>query len=87
MSEGDLLTRNVRMRMRPIADSAQSGIDQRIHPDLRVRRRVREDDQPLVIDGVMYLATMYNRVVALDADTGKEIWVKDLGVTPSTRGL
>ena len=42
---------------------------------------------PLVIDGVMYLATMYNRVVALDADTGKEIWVKDIGNTPSTRGL
>jgi hypothetical protein len=29
--------------------------------------------------------TMYNRVVALDADTGKEIWVKDFGNTPSTR--
>jgi glucose dehydrogenase len=42
---------------------------------------------PLVIDGVMYMATMYNRVVALDADTGKEIWVKDIGRTPSTRGL
>ena len=42
---------------------------------------------PLVVDGVMYLATLYNRVVALDADTGKEIWVKDIGHTPSTRGL
>ena len=42
---------------------------------------------PLVIDGVMYLGTMYNRVVALDAETGKEIWVKDVGHTPSTRGI
>ncbi len=42
---------------------------------------------PLVVDGVMYMATMYNRVVALDADTGKEIWVKDIGHTPSTRGI
>jgi quinoprotein glucose dehydrogenase len=42
---------------------------------------------PLVVDGVMYLATMYNRVVALDADTGKEIWVKEIGHTPSTRGI
>ena len=42
---------------------------------------------PLVIDGVMYMGTMYNRVVALDADTGKEIWVKDIGHTPSTRGI
>jgi glucose dehydrogenase len=42
---------------------------------------------PLVIDGVMYMGTMYNRIVALDADTGKEIWVKDVGHTPSTRGI
>ena len=28
---------------------------------------------PLVIDGVMYLGTMYNRVVALDAETGKAL--------------
>ena len=42
---------------------------------------------PLVVDGVMYMGTMYNRVVALDADTGKEIWVKDIGNTPSTRGI
>ncbi|MGH9319972.1 MAG: pyrroloquinoline quinone-dependent dehydrogenase [Vicinamibacteria bacterium] len=32
---------------------------------------------PLVIDGVMYLTTSYNRVIALDPDTGKEIWVFD----------
>jgi glucose dehydrogenase len=42
---------------------------------------------PLVVDGVMFMATAYNRVVALDADTGKEIWVKDIGQTPSIRGL
>ena len=42
---------------------------------------------PLVVDGVMYMGTMYNRVVALDAETGKEIWVKDVGHTPSTRGI
>ena len=33
------------------------------------------------------MGTMYNRIVALDADTGKEIWVKDVGHTPSTRGI
>jgi quinoprotein glucose dehydrogenase len=42
---------------------------------------------PLVVDGVMYMGTMYNRIVALDADSGKEIWVKDVGHTPSTRGI
>jgi quinoprotein glucose dehydrogenase len=42
---------------------------------------------PLVVDGVMYMATAYNRIVALDADTGRELWVRDLGQTPSTRGI
>lgn len=42
---------------------------------------------PLVVNGVMYLATAYNRIVALEADTGREIWVKDVGHAPSTRGL
>src|SRR5437773_2097049 len=32
---------------------------------------------PLMIDNVLYLVTPYNRVVALDADTGAEIWAFD----------
>ncbi len=32
---------------------------------------------PLMIDNVLYLSTMYNRVVALDAETGKELWSYD----------
>jgi quinoprotein glucose dehydrogenase len=32
---------------------------------------------PLMIDGVLYVSTPYNRVVALDAGTGKEIWRYD----------
>ena len=32
---------------------------------------------PLVIDGVMYLSTSYNRVVALDSETGKLAWEHD----------
>ena len=32
---------------------------------------------PLMIDGVLYLSTPYNRVVALDAETGAEIWAYD----------
>jgi quinoprotein glucose dehydrogenase len=35
----------------------------------------------------MYLSTAYNRVAALDAETGKEIWVKDVGHMISTRGI
>lgn len=43
---------------------------------------------PLVINGVMYLTTAYNRVVALEPETAKEIWsyeVKD--GSPAVRGL
>ncbi len=32
---------------------------------------------PLMIDGVLYVSTPYNRVVALDAETGKELWAFD----------
>ncbi len=32
---------------------------------------------PLMIDNVLYLSTPYNRVVALDAETGKERWAFD----------
>jgi len=44
---------------------------------------------PLVIDGVMYLPTPYGRVVALDADTGRELWAYKMEGRdqPSTRGV
>ncbi|HUF47469.1 MAG TPA: pyrroloquinoline quinone-dependent dehydrogenase [Vicinamibacterales bacterium] len=32
---------------------------------------------PLMIDGVLYVSTPYNRVVALDAETGRERWSFD----------
>ncbi|RPI49138.1 MAG: hypothetical protein EHM55_24325, partial [Acidobacteria bacterium] len=57
-------------------------------PDAPARPAPRQSaSTPLVVDGVMYMATAYNRIVALDADTGKEIWVKNIGQTPSTRGI
>jgi quinoprotein glucose dehydrogenase len=43
---------------------------------------------PLVIDGVMYLTTGGSKVVALEPESGKEIWA--YAVTdgaPATRGL
>jgi quinoprotein glucose dehydrogenase len=43
---------------------------------------------PLVIDGIMYLTTPYGRVAALDATTGKEVWVFRVPAgAPSTRGV
>ena len=43
---------------------------------------------PLVVDGTMYIATPYSRVVALDPTTGKELWAFKLpSGNPSTRGV
>ena len=42
---------------------------------------------PLVVGGVMYLSTPYNRVVALEPETGKKIWETELEYTPSGRGI
>jgi quinoprotein glucose dehydrogenase len=55
----------------------------------RGRRGYRSSEAtPLVVDGVMYLATPYSRVVALDATTGTEKWAFALPTgNPSTRGL
>ena len=35
------------------------------------------ENTPLMIDNVLYLSTPYNRVVALDAETGAERWTYD----------
>jgi glucose dehydrogenase len=35
------------------------------------------ENTPIMIDSVVYLSTPYNRVVALDADTGRELWAYD----------
>ena len=48
---------------------------------------VNSQATPIVIDGVMYLPAA-NRVVALDAETGKEMWQSPVtGGAPSRRGV
>jgi quinoprotein glucose dehydrogenase len=43
---------------------------------------------PLVVNGTMYIATPYFRVVAIDASRGQEIWAFKLpSANPSTRGV
>lgn len=43
---------------------------------------------PLVVGGMMYVTTPYKRVVALDPETGKEIWAFDVpDGNPARRGL
>jgi quinoprotein glucose dehydrogenase len=44
---------------------------------------------PLVANGLMYLATPYRRITALDAESGKQVWAYDLpnNDNPATRGV
>jgi quinoprotein glucose dehydrogenase len=35
------------------------------------------ENTPIMIDNVLYLSTPYNRVVALDAESGRELWAYD----------
>jgi quinoprotein glucose dehydrogenase len=44
---------------------------------------------PLVVDGLMFVTTPYRRVLALDPDTGKEIWTYEVPGPgqPSLRGV
>jgi quinoprotein glucose dehydrogenase len=35
---------------------------------------------PILVDGVLYLATVYGRVIALKPETGAEVWTYDPGV-------
>lgn len=49
----------------------------------------RFENQPLMIDGTLYVTTPYNNAAALDAETGKELWRFDseavkLGEIPGT---
>jgi quinoprotein glucose dehydrogenase len=43
----------------------------------RGQRQVAFETTPLVIGGVLYLTTPANRVIALDATSGREIWTFD----------
>jgi len=40
---------------------------------------------PIVVDGTLYLSTPFDRVIALDPETGKERWTFDPQVSRSTR--
>jgi quinoprotein glucose dehydrogenase len=43
----------------------------------RVRAKSTFEATPLMADGTLYIATPFNRIIALDAETGKEKWVFD----------
>src|SRR5262245_11161809 len=43
----------------------------------RGRQRGGFEATPLVVDGTMFLTTGFNRVIALDPETGRERWTYD----------
>ena len=47
------------------------------------------ENTPLVVNGIMFVSTPYGRVVALDAETGKQRWAYEVpnGDQPATRGV
>ena len=46
----------------------------------RGRRRSGFETTPILVDGTLYLTTPFNRVIALDPETGKERWAYDPGI-------
>ena len=57
--------------------------------DRASRGFVPSQNTPIVVKGVMYVSTPYGRVVALDAETGKQRWAYQVPGSdqPATRGV
>src|SRR6202789_2188443 len=47
------------------------------------RRRSGFETTPILIDGKLYLTTPFNRVIALDPTTGRELWSYDSRIDQS----
>ncbi len=67
---------------RPAAVPASEGVEAKPAPRNRASQATA-----LVVGGVMYLSTAYNRVVALEPETGKKIWEYESAYAPSGRGI
>jgi quinoprotein glucose dehydrogenase len=57
--------------------------------DRTARGFASSQNTPLVVNGVMYVSTPYGRVVALDAESGKQVWAYQVPGSdqPATRGV
>jgi quinoprotein glucose dehydrogenase len=59
-----------------------------MNPDGRSTSGASSETIPLVVGGMMYLTTPYKRVVALEPETGKQIWAFEVpDGNPARRGL
>lgn len=58
-------------------------------PRRRAPRPASSEATPLVVDGLMYLTTPYKKVLALEPETGKEVWSYEIATPgqPSLRGV
>jgi quinoprotein glucose dehydrogenase len=58
-------------------------------PDRAARGFASSENTPIVVDGIMYVSTPYGRVVALDAESGEQIWAYQVPANdqPATRGV
>ncbi|WP_176594137.1 PQQ-dependent dehydrogenase, methanol/ethanol family [Sphingobium sp. EM0848] len=46
-----------------------------------------QESTPLVVDGVMYVTTAWNKLVALEAETGRQIWAFDPKLSPAKAAI
>ncbi len=67
---------------RPAAVPASEGVEAKPAPRNRASQAT-----PLMVGGVLYLSTPYNRVIAMEPETGKKIWEYESEYTPSGRGI
>ena len=58
-------------------------------PDRVARGFASSQSTPIVVNGVMYVSTPYGRVVALDAESGRQFWAYQVPGSdqPATRGV
>lgn len=68
----------------PLVDHANADAPK---PAARARRARLNEVPPLEVAGVLYTATAYSQIVALDAETGKKIWAYDSPHPPASRGI
>ena len=80
--------------MRPSAEPETIGLESAPAAGSAARARPRSrysasQATPLVVGGLMYVSTPYRRVVALDADAGREVWAYEVPGPgqPSLRGV
>jgi quinoprotein glucose dehydrogenase len=63
---------------RPLRPLAASVAPAEAPPAAAAPRNRASQATPLVVGGILYLSTPYNRVIALEPETGRKIWEPEL---------